>query len=73
MKTQKFSHVVELDSREGVVKIFRLFADGRKDFYTSATIPRDAVGDQAVRNSFAKSLGEESIFDSPYLGDWFSI
>lgn len=59
---REFSHLVEIDEAQRLLRIHRVFADGSRHFFTETTLPlrtRDALTELALM------LGENILFDSP--------
>jgi hypothetical protein len=66
MDVPDYSHLVEIDEDKRVVRIERVFSDGRKQLFTEAPFPaRDAVHAGSGYQKFCQMLGENIILDSP--------
>ncbi|MBN8979231.1 MAG: hypothetical protein J0I08_22470 [Rhizobiales bacterium] len=66
MTASNFSHLVEIDEDAKKLKIFRVFDDGKKQFYTEVDFPNrkanDGPGDY---EGLMRMLGENILLDSP--------
>jgi hypothetical protein len=71
MSDINFSHLIEIDESSRVLRIHRVFADGRRQLFTETPMPAGTVGSQYAE--FARTLGENILLDSPaarrVLGD----
>jgi hypothetical protein len=66
MNDSTFSHLVEIDEVNRRLKIYRVFSDGRKQFYTETELPPRTVDPSSpVYTEFARILGENILIDSP--------
>ena len=66
MQNETFSHLVEIDEISRMLKISRLFSDGKKQFYTEVQLPpASQAHESAVYTEFARTLGENILLDSP--------
>jgi hypothetical protein len=63
MSNPEFSHMVEIDEEDRVLRIHRVFSGGRRQLFTETTIPPDASGPNLSK--FAHTLGENILLDSP--------
>jgi len=61
---ETFSHLVEIDEIARRLKIYRIFADGRRQLYTEADLPPHN-SDSSAHTEFARTLGENILLDSP--------
>ncbi len=63
---ESFAHTIEIDEKNRLLKIFRLFQDGRREFFTSTELPDINAHDEWDSfEAFAKQLGENILMDSP--------
>lgn len=61
-----FDHIVMIDEPNRSLSIYRVFANGERDFLTSVPLPKiDAQKDWEALGSFARTLGENLLMDSP--------
>jgi hypothetical protein len=61
-----FAHLIEIDTNARLLKIHRVFMDGRRHFLTEMPLPAhdgDQLGDRFAQ--FARVLGENILMDSP--------
>lgn len=63
MSDLDFFHSVEIDEKSRQLKIYRIFPDGRKQFYTQMEMPSD--GGNSTYETFSRMLGENLLLDSP--------
>lgn len=59
-------HLIEIDETQRRLVIHRIYADGRKDLFTSVELPAKSATpakDQVTR--FCQMLGENLLLDSP--------
>ena len=66
MSNLEFCHLVEIDEGARVLRIHRVFPDGRKHLFTETPLPPrtvDPTGSQYTE--FARLLGENILLDSP--------
>ena len=63
MSDPSFSHLVEIDEAARVLRIHRVFPDGRRHLYTETPLPADSKGSKYAE--FARTLGENILLDSP--------
>ena len=66
MSHSDFSHLVEIDEESRRLMIYRIFVDGRKQFYTQIDIPSKGMGaGHSTFETFSRALGESLLLDSP--------
>jgi hypothetical protein len=66
MSEPQFSHLIEIDESARLLRIHRIFPDGRKHLFTETPLPprtADPKGSQYAE--FARLLGENVLLDSP--------
>jgi hypothetical protein len=66
MSSSDFSHLIDIDESARLLRIHRVFPDGRKQLFTETPLPprtTDAGGPQYLE--FARMLGENILMDSP--------
>jgi hypothetical protein len=66
MSEQEFSHLIEIDENARLLRIHRIFPDGRRHLFTETPLPprtTDSKGPQYAQ--FARLLGENILLDSP--------
>lgn len=63
MSEPHFSHLIEIDESARLLKIHRIFADGRRHLLTETPLPSNAKGSKYAE--FARVLGENILLDSP--------
>jgi hypothetical protein len=63
MSDPSFSHLIEIDETARVLRIHRVFADGRRHLFTETPLPTDVKGSKY--GEFARVLGENILLDSP--------
>ena len=74
MNPPNFSHLVEIDEEAKKLKIFRVFNDGKKQFYTEADFPIGKTGDDKCEyERFMLMLGENILLDSPVARRLMSV
>ena len=72
--SENYSHVLEIDEEKRLLTIYRVFPDRTKQLFTSVFIPRKTVSeDPEVFRSFAQTLGENVLMDSPAARRLFGI
>ena len=59
-----YDHLVQFDSQQRELRIYRLGLDGKRELYTSRPLPDSAGWSKEVDN-FARQLGENLLMDSP--------
>jgi hypothetical protein len=61
-----FSHLIEIDESARLLRIHRVFPDGRKQLFTETPLPPGAVDPAGSQyQEFARLLGENILLDSP--------
>jgi hypothetical protein len=66
MAVPDYSHLVEIDEDERIVRIMRIFSDGSMQLFIEADFPaKDSKHSQNSYKSFCQMLGENIILDSP--------
>lgn len=66
MSDAKFSHLVEFDETARLLKIYRIFSDGRQQLFTETSLPALAGGPKSSEYAeVARLLGENILLDSP--------
>lgn len=74
MNHTNFSHLVEFNNDDNEVIIYRVFPDGGKQLFTKTKLPTDNLGEnKSVFESFARTLGENILIDSPVARARFNI
>jgi hypothetical protein len=63
MSGSEFSHLIEIDEGARLVRIHRVFPDGRKHLFTERPLPPSTADSQYAE--FARLLGESILLDSP--------
>ncbi len=66
MSEPEFSHLIEIDESARLLRIHRIFPDGRRHLFTETPLPprtADPKGSQYAE--FARLLGENILLDSP--------
>jgi hypothetical protein len=66
MSDSNFSHLIEVDEGARLLRIHRIFPDGRRHLFTETPLPSlttDRSGSQHAE--FARLLGENILLDSP--------
>lgn len=63
MSEPNFSHLIEIDESARLLRIHRVFADGRRHLFTETPLPSDSKGSKYAE--FARVLGENILLDSP--------
>lgn len=61
---ENYDHLVQFDPEKREVRIYRLTADGSREFYTSKQLPT-VPGWSEELDKFARQLGENLLMDSP--------
>lgn len=65
MSERDFSHLIEIDESARMLRIHRIFPDGRRHLFTETPLPprgTEATGSQHAE--FARVLGENILLDS---------
>jgi hypothetical protein len=66
MSASEFSHLVEIDEDARLLRIHRIFPDGRRHLFTETPLPpRTADPKGSEYAEFARLLGENILLDSP--------
>ncbi|HEY2836176.1 MAG TPA: hypothetical protein VGI89_06365 [Rhizomicrobium sp.] len=66
MSDSDYLHSVEIDEEDRLLKIHRVFADGRKQFYTQLNMPPETgAANLSAFEAFSRTLGECLLLDSP--------
>ena len=66
MSESNFSHLVEIDEPARLLRIHRVFPDGRKHLFTETPLPPlPADSKSSQQAEFARLLGESILLDSP--------
>jgi hypothetical protein len=66
MTVSSFSHLVKIDEDTKKLKIFRIFDDGKEQFYTEIDFPnRNTSDDPRDYEGLMRTLGENILLDSP--------
>lgn len=63
MSDLNFSHLVEIDEAARLLRIHRVFPDGRRHLFTETPLPSDVSGSKYAE--FARLLGENILLDLP--------
>jgi hypothetical protein len=66
MSEPDFSHLIEIDESARLLRIHRIFPDGRRHLFTETPLPSrtaDPKGSQYAE--FARLVGENILLDSP--------
>jgi hypothetical protein len=59
-----FSHLIEIDESARLLRIHRIFPDGRRHLFTETPLPSRATTGSPPAE-FARVLGENILLDSP--------
>jgi hypothetical protein len=66
IRTISYAHLLEVDEKEKVLNIYRVYPDGKKELFTSADFPGSSLEDDRQGfKEFALRLGENILVDSP--------
>ena len=65
MNDATFSHLVQIDEPNRMLKIYRVFSGGELQFYTQTPLPFLTSENEAEYQEFVRLLGENIILDSP--------
>lgn len=69
-----YSHLIEIDEPTRKLIIQRVYADGRKEFFTHVELPATSV---AAREeglaAFCRTLGENLLLDSPVARELLNL
>jgi hypothetical protein len=66
MSEPNFSHLIEIDENARLLRIHRIFPDGRRHLFTETPLPpRTADPNDTQHAEFARLLGENILLDSP--------
>jgi hypothetical protein len=66
MSESNFSHLVEIDESARLLRIHRVFPDGRQHLLTETPLPARAADQKNPQHAeFARLLGENILLDSP--------
>ena len=66
MSEQNFSHLIEIDETARLLRIHRVFPDGRRHLFTETPLPTRTVDPKGSQYAeFARMLGENILLDSP--------
>jgi hypothetical protein len=65
MTDPNFSHLIEIDESARMLRIHRMFPDGRRQLYTETPLPPAADSKGSQFSEFARVLGENILLDSP--------
>jgi hypothetical protein len=66
MSEQNFSHMIEVDEGGRLLRIYRVFPDGRRQMFTETTLPSSPVDPNSPQyEEFVRLLGENILLDSP--------
>jgi hypothetical protein len=61
-----FSHLIEIDESARLLRVHRIFPDGRRQLFTETPLPLGAVDAKgSAFAEFARLLGENILLDSP--------
>lgn len=66
MSEQDFSHLIEVDESNRLLRIYRAFPNGRRILFTETTLPSNPVDTNSHQyEDFVRLLGENILLDSP--------
>jgi hypothetical protein len=66
MSEPNFSHLIQIDETARLLRIHRVFEDGRQHLFTETPLPpRGADSESSQFTEFARILGENILLDSP--------
>lgn len=66
MSDLDFSHLIEIDESARMLRIHRIFPDGRKHLFTETPLPSLTADQNGSKYAeFARLLGENILLDSP--------
>jgi hypothetical protein len=66
MSDSNFSHLIEIDESARLLRVHRIFPDGRRQLFTETPLPPRAVDPKGSPYAeFARLLGENILLDSP--------
>jgi hypothetical protein len=66
MSESDFSHLIEIDENARLLRIHRVFKDGRQHLFTETPLPPRTAGSMSSQfTEFARLLGENILLDSP--------
>ena len=66
MSEPNFSHLIEIDENARLLRIHRVFADGRRQLFTETPLPPPTADSKSSQFAeFARLLGENILLDSP--------
>ena len=66
MSEPNFSHLIEIDESARLLRIHRIFPDGRKHLFTETPLPPRAADPKGSQYAeFARLVGENILLDSP--------
>jgi hypothetical protein len=66
MSEQNFSHMVEVDESARLLKIYRIFPNGRRHLFTETMLPSSPFDTNSHQYlEFVRLLGENILLDSP--------
>lgn len=66
MSDANFSHLIEVDEGARLLRIHRVFPDGRRHLFTKTPLPPRMTDKSGFKHSeFARQLGENILLDSP--------
>lgn len=69
-----FDHIVKISAEEKRLYIYRIYHDGRQEFYTSVDLPMVSSEPENVAfQKFSQQLGENILVDSPVARKAFGI
>ena len=70
----KYSHVVSIDDESRILRIDRVFEDGRRVLFTQTELPHLDMSDRKkVVAEFARLLGENLLLDTPAGRQLFGV
>ncbi len=66
MSEPNFSHLIEIDESALLMRIHRVFPDGRRHLFTETPLPPRTADPKGYQYAeFARMLGENVLLDSP--------
>lgn len=66
MSELNFSHLIEIDENKRLLRIHRVFPDGRRHLFTETVLPSTPVDPNSPQYlEFVRLLGENILMDSP--------
>jgi len=74
MTIPDYSHFLEFDEDRRVLRVERVFPDGRRQLFTETSLPdKNAIYSEEGFQAFCRVLGENIILDSPVARRIFKL